>query len=92
MVQLSQMFFLLNCSLFQQVSANDPSLLAGYLQVSDDEGKTWSKNWFALHDDFVMYFFKARQVREDMCCLTFDLLFTYSGSVSVDRTRMESGH
>ncbi|XP_076447889.1 uncharacterized protein LOC143284778 isoform X2 [Babylonia areolata] len=44
-----------------QVKADDPGLLAGYLSISDDAGKTWNKRWFTLHEDFVMYFFKARQ-------------------------------
>ena len=46
-----------------QVKADDPGLLAGYLMISDDTGKTWNKRWFSVHEDFVMYFFKARQVR-----------------------------
>ncbi|KAL8588484.1 hypothetical protein ACOMHN_022271 [Nucella lapillus] len=43
------------------VKADDPGLLAGYLSISDDVGRTWNKRWFSLHEDFVMYFFKARQ-------------------------------
>ncbi|XP_070192576.1 FYVE, RhoGEF and PH domain-containing protein 4-like isoform X1 [Littorina saxatilis] len=44
-----------------QKKADDPGLLAGYLLISEDTGRTWNKRWFALHEDFVMYYFKARQ-------------------------------
>lgn len=50
-----------------QVKASDPGLLSGYLQISEDTGKTWNKRWFTLRDDFVMYSFRARQVCEKQC-------------------------
>lgn len=43
------------------MKADDHGLLSGYLQISEDNGRTWCKRWFTLHDNYVMYFFRARQ-------------------------------
>ncbi|XP_067684488.1 FYVE, RhoGEF and PH domain-containing protein 2-like isoform X1 [Haliotis asinina] len=50
-----------------QVKASDPAVLSGYLYMSSDKGKSWVKRWFAVHDDFVMYSFRAHQ---DVSALT----------------------
>ena len=58
-----------------QKKADDPALLAGYLLMSEDTGRTWNKRWLALHQDFVMYFFKARQVPVTLAYITIALVF-----------------
>lgn len=36
-------------------------MYAGYLNTSTDRGRNWSKQWYNLQEDFVMYAFKAHQ-------------------------------
>jgi hypothetical protein len=43
-----------------KVKATDASLISGYLLVSTDR-KAWKKTWVTVRENFVMYFFKARQ-------------------------------
>ena len=45
----------------QQVKASDASLLSGYLYMTCDK-KVWQKRYFAVHDNFTLYAFKAHQV------------------------------
>ncbi|XP_015600047.1 FYVE, RhoGEF and PH domain-containing protein 1 isoform X2 [Cephus cinctus] len=42
-----------------QVSACAPSVLSGYLQLKTQASKPWTRRWFALHSDFVLYSFKS---------------------------------
>lgn len=42
-----------------QVSASAPSVLSGYLSLKTQAGKPWTRRWFALHVDFVLYSFKT---------------------------------
>lgn len=42
-----------------QVSASAPSVLSGYLLLKTQASKPWTKRWFALHVDFVLYSFKS---------------------------------
>ncbi|XP_011864738.1 PREDICTED: FYVE, RhoGEF and PH domain-containing protein 4-like isoform X1 [Vollenhovia emeryi] len=42
-----------------QVSASAPSVLTGYLLLKTQASKPWTKRWFALHVDFVLYSFKS---------------------------------
>ena len=47
--------------MYPQVKASDTSLLSGYLHMTCDK-KVWQKRYFAVHDTFVLYSFKAHQV------------------------------
>lgn len=42
-----------------QVSANAPSVISGFLQMKTQASKHWTRRWFALHEDFVLYTFKS---------------------------------
>ncbi|XP_012266078.2 FYVE, RhoGEF and PH domain-containing protein 1-like isoform X2 [Athalia rosae] len=42
-----------------QVSAAATSVLSGYLLLKTQASKPWTKRWFALHADFVLYSFKS---------------------------------
>ena len=42
-----------------QVSASAPSVLSGYLLLKTQASKPWTRRWFALHVDFVLYTFKS---------------------------------
>lgn len=42
-----------------QVSASATSVLSGYLLLKTQASKPWTKRWFALHADFVLYSFKS---------------------------------
>jgi len=42
-----------------QVSASASSVLSGYLLLKTQASKPWTKRWFALHVDFVLYSFKS---------------------------------
>ncbi|XP_046746019.1 FYVE, RhoGEF and PH domain-containing protein 1-like isoform X1 [Diprion similis] len=42
-----------------QVSARATSVLSGYLLLKTQASKPWTKRWFALHADFVLYSFKS---------------------------------
>ncbi|XP_034933980.1 FYVE, RhoGEF and PH domain-containing protein 1-like [Chelonus insularis] len=42
-----------------QVSANAPCVLSGYLLLKTQASKPWTRRWFALHSDFVLYTFKS---------------------------------
>ena len=53
--------FILMYLFCKQVKASDVSVINSYLQMSQDR-KTWHRRWFAVHEDFVMYSFKAHQV------------------------------
>ena len=53
---------LLSCVCYVlQVSGIEPSLMCGYMHWSAD-CKRWSRLWFAVHKDFVLFSFKAHQV------------------------------
>ncbi|KAG8038872.1 hypothetical protein G9C98_003179 [Cotesia typhae] len=41
------------------VSANAPCVLSGYLLLKTQASKPWTRRWFALHPDFVLYTFKS---------------------------------
>ncbi|ESO96251.1 hypothetical protein LOTGIDRAFT_174933 [Lottia gigantea] len=43
------------------VKASDASLIASYLNMSADKGRSWMKRYFAVHDTFVLYSFKSDQ-------------------------------
>ncbi|XP_023290700.1 FYVE, RhoGEF and PH domain-containing protein 4 isoform X2 [Orussus abietinus] len=42
-----------------QVSANAPSVLSSYMLLKTQASKPWTRRWFALHSDFVLYSFKS---------------------------------
>ncbi|OAD56479.1 FYVE, RhoGEF and PH domain-containing protein 4 [Eufriesea mexicana] len=42
-----------------QVSANASSVISGYLMLKTQPSKPWTRRWFALHADFVLYTFKS---------------------------------
>ncbi|EZA49970.1 hypothetical protein DMN91_011743 [Ooceraea biroi] len=42
-----------------QVSASAPSVLSGYLLLKTQASKPWTRRWFALHVDYVLYSFKS---------------------------------
>ncbi|CAL7937322.1 unnamed protein product [Xylocopa violacea] len=42
-----------------QVSANAFSVISGYLMLKTQASKPWTRRWFALHVDFVLYTFKS---------------------------------
>ncbi|XP_014236278.1 FYVE, RhoGEF and PH domain-containing protein 1-like [Trichogramma pretiosum] len=50
-----------------QVSAGAASVLSGYLLLKTQSGKHWTRRWFALHNDFVLYTFKSEA---EMAALT----------------------
>lgn len=43
------------------VQADKGSILSSYINVSDIKGRIWSKRWIAIHEDFVMYFYKKNK-------------------------------
>ncbi|XP_068971844.1 FYVE, RhoGEF and PH domain-containing protein 4-like [Bombus flavifrons] len=42
-----------------QVSASASSVISGYLMLKTQPSKSWTRRWFALHADFVLYTFKS---------------------------------
>ncbi|XP_043460754.1 FYVE, RhoGEF and PH domain-containing protein 4-like [Leptopilina heterotoma] len=42
-----------------QVSASAPSVFSGYLLLKTQASKHWTRRWFSLHTDFVLYTFKS---------------------------------
>ncbi|XP_017884010.1 FYVE, RhoGEF and PH domain-containing protein 4-like [Ceratina calcarata] len=42
-----------------QVSASASSVISGYLMLKTQPSKPWTRRWFALHVDFVLYTFKS---------------------------------
>ncbi|XP_050582417.1 FYVE, RhoGEF and PH domain-containing protein 4-like [Bombus affinis] len=42
-----------------QVSASALSVISGYLMLKTQPSKSWTRRWFALHADFVLYTFKS---------------------------------
>ncbi|XP_013379576.1 FYVE, RhoGEF and PH domain-containing protein 2-like isoform X2 [Lingula anatina] len=44
-----------------EVRASENLVIGGYLQLSSDLGKTWERKYFAVHQDYVMYCYKAHQ-------------------------------
>ncbi|KAK9299928.1 hypothetical protein QLX08_007164 [Tetragonisca angustula] len=42
-----------------QVSASASSVISGYLMLKTQPSKPWTRRWFALHADFVLYTFKS---------------------------------
>ncbi|KAK1117963.1 hypothetical protein K0M31_015626 [Melipona bicolor] len=42
-----------------QVSASASSVISGYLMLKTQPTKPWTRRWFALHADFVLYTFKS---------------------------------
>ena len=42
-----------------QVSSKAPSVLSGFLLLKTQASKPWTKRWFSLHVDFVLYSFKS---------------------------------
>lgn len=42
-----------------QVSASAPAVYSGYLLLKTQASKHWTRRWFALHTDFVLYTFKT---------------------------------
>ena len=42
-----------------QVSASSPCVLSGFLFLKTQASKPWTRRWFALHADFVLYTFKS---------------------------------
>lgn len=42
-----------------QVSASASSVISGYLMLKTQASKPWTRRWFALHADFVLYTFKS---------------------------------
>lgn len=42
-----------------QVSASAASVISGYLMLKTQPSKPWTRRWFALHVDFVLYTFKS---------------------------------
>lgn len=46
-----------------QVSAAAASVLSGYLLFKTQASKPWTRRWFALHHDFVLYTFKSENER-----------------------------
>ena len=48
------------CFLNVQVPVETTSVLSGYLSLKT-RGKTWTKRWFALRSDFVLYSYKTHQ-------------------------------
>ena len=57
-----------------QVKASDPGVISGYLNMSVDN-RTWQRRWFSVHSDFVLYSFKAHQVRSPLFSVFRGLLF-----------------
>ena len=49
-----------------QVSAGAASVLSGYLLLKTQASKPWTRRWFALHVDFVLYTFKTEAERTAM--------------------------
>ena len=49
-----------------QVSSKAASVLSGYLLMKTQASKPWTKRWFALHNDFVLYTFKSDTERSAM--------------------------
>ncbi|XP_058791864.1 FYVE, RhoGEF and PH domain-containing protein 1-like [Phymastichus coffea] len=49
-----------------QVSASAASVLSGYLFLKTQASKPWTRRWFALHNDFVLYSFKSEAERTAM--------------------------
>lgn len=49
-----------------QVSAAAASVLSGYLLLKTQASKPWTRRWFALHNDFVLYTFKTESERTAM--------------------------
>ncbi|XP_074645076.1 FYVE, RhoGEF and PH domain-containing protein 2-like [Tubulanus polymorphus] len=45
----------------KDVKGDEKSVVSGYLLYNVDGGKSWIRRWFAVHKDFVLYAFKARQ-------------------------------
>ncbi|KAJ8683067.1 hypothetical protein QAD02_018859 [Eretmocerus hayati] len=46
-----------------QVPAGASSVLSGYLLLKTQASKPWTRRWFALHVDFVLYTFKSEHER-----------------------------
>ncbi|XP_011496686.1 PREDICTED: FYVE, RhoGEF and PH domain-containing protein 1-like [Ceratosolen solmsi marchali] len=49
-----------------QVAAGAASVLSGYLLLKTQASKPWTRRWFALHVDFVLYTFKTESERTAM--------------------------
>lgn len=47
------------------MKATEKGLINGYLHMSLNK-KTWMKRYFVVHDDFMLYCYKAHQVRNSM--------------------------
>ena len=46
------------------MSVDTPSVLSGYLSLKT-RGKTWTRRWFALRSDFVLYSYRSGDQGED---------------------------
>ncbi|XP_043489825.1 FYVE, RhoGEF and PH domain-containing protein 4-like [Polistes fuscatus] len=73
-----------------QVSASAPSVLSGYLLLKTQASKPWTRRWFALHIDFVLYSFKSETESMAMTATPMPGFMVTDGGMLTDEDPLSS--
>ncbi|XP_047364925.1 FYVE, RhoGEF and PH domain-containing protein 1-like [Vespa velutina] len=73
-----------------QVSASASSVLSGYLLLKTQASKPWTRRWFALHIDFVLYSFKSETESMAMTATPMPGFMVTDGAMLTDEDPLSS--
>lgn len=73
-----------------QVSASASSVLSGYLLLKTQASKPWTRRWFALHIDFVLYSFKSETESMAMTATPMPGFMVTDGAILTDEDPLSS--